>query len=81
MHFVFLMKAILNLITFKFLLHVFIRYTLGVDMWSLGCILGEMLLGKPMFPGASTLDQIERIMAVISPPSREGELLNGIFII
>ncbi|XP_042868432.1 extracellular signal-regulated kinase 2-like isoform X2 [Penaeus japonicus] len=47
------------------------RYTLGVDMWSLGCILGEMLLGKPMFPGASTLDQIERIMAVISPPSRE----------
>ncbi|XP_064107490.1 extracellular signal-regulated kinase 2-like [Macrobrachium nipponense] len=47
------------------------RYTLGVDMWSLGCILGEMLLGKPMFPGSSTLDQIERIMAVITPPSRE----------
>ena len=23
-----------------------IRYTKGVDMWSLGCILGEMLLGK-----------------------------------
>ncbi|KAK7086136.1 Mitogen-activated protein kinase 15 [Halocaridina rubra] len=47
------------------------RYTLGVDMWSLGCILGEMLLGKPMFPGSSTIDQIERIMAVIAPPSRE----------
>ncbi|KAG7156531.1 Mitogen-activated protein kinase 15-like [Homarus americanus] len=47
------------------------RYTLGVDMWSLGCILGEMLLGKPMFPGSSTLDQIERIMSVISPPCRE----------
>lgn len=47
------------------------RYTLGVDMWSLGCILGEMLLGKPMFPGSSTLDQIERIMSIISPPSRE----------
>ena len=41
-------------------------------MWSLGCILGEMLLGKPMFPGSSTLDQIERIMAVIKQPSREG---------
>ncbi|XP_069163583.1 extracellular signal-regulated kinase 2 isoform X2 [Procambarus clarkii] len=47
------------------------RYTLGVDMWSLGCILGEMLLGKPMFPGSSTLDQIERIMSIISPPCRE----------
>ncbi|XP_076032521.1 extracellular signal-regulated kinase 2-like [Oratosquilla oratoria] len=47
------------------------RYTLGVDMWSLGCILGEMLLGKPLFPGSSTLDQIERIMAIINSPSRE----------
>ncbi|KAK8396499.1 hypothetical protein O3P69_005503 [Scylla paramamosain] len=47
------------------------RYTLGVDMWSLGCILGEMLLGKPMFPGSSTIDQIERIMAVIPPPNRD----------
>ncbi|KAK4324041.1 hypothetical protein Pmani_005290 [Petrolisthes manimaculis] len=47
------------------------RYTLGVDMWSLGCILGEMLLGKPMFPGSSTIDQIERIMAIIAPPSRD----------
>ncbi len=27
------------------------RYTKGVDMWSVGCILGEMLLGKPLFPG------------------------------
>ena len=27
------------------------RYTAGVDMWSLGCILAEMLLGKPLFPG------------------------------
>jgi mitogen-activated protein kinase 15 len=27
------------------------KYTKGVDMWSLGCILGEMLAGKPIFPG------------------------------
>ncbi|XP_059162528.1 extracellular signal-regulated kinase 2-like [Physella acuta] len=46
------------------------RYTKGVDMWSLGCILGEMLLGKPVFPGSSTLNQIERIMASIPTPSR-----------
>jgi len=46
------------------------RYTKGVDMWSVGCILGELLLGKPLFPGSSTLNQIERIMNVISRPSR-----------
>ena len=26
------------------------RYTYGVDMWSVGCILGEMIHGKPIFP-------------------------------
>ncbi|KAH9523680.1 Mitogen-activated protein kinase 15 [Bulinus truncatus] len=46
------------------------RYTKGVDMWSLGCILGEMLLGKPLFPGSSTINQIERIMNSIPTPSR-----------
>lgn len=47
------------------------RYTKGIDMWSLGCILGEMLSGKPLFPGSSTLNQIERIIASIDPPSVE----------
>lgn len=47
------------------------RYTKGVDMWSVGCILGEMLLGKPLFPGTSTINQIEKILSVIAPPSNE----------
>ncbi|CAD5112422.1 DgyrCDS1645 [Dimorphilus gyrociliatus] len=47
------------------------NYTKGVDMWSMGCILGEMLMGKPLFPGSSTLNQIERIMSTIDLPSRE----------
>uniref|UniRef100_A0A452H5A2 Protein kinase domain-containing protein n=1 Tax=Gopherus agassizii TaxID=38772 RepID=A0A452H5A2_9SAUR len=46
-------------------------YTKGVDMWSIGCILGEMLLGKPLFPGTSTVNQIEQILSVISAPSQE----------
>lgn len=49
------------------------RYTKGVDMWSLGCILGEMLLGKGLFPGTSTLNQIEKIMSAIPHPSPEGD--------
>ena len=43
-------------------------------MWSLGCILGEMLAGKPLFPGSSTINQIEKIMNYIAEPSREGTL-------
>ncbi|NXW47338.1 MK15 kinase, partial [Nyctiprogne leucopyga] len=46
-------------------------YTKGVDMWSIGCILGELLLGKPLFPGTSTMNQIEQILRVIPAPSPE----------
>lgn len=42
-------------------------------MWSLGCILGEMLRGRPLFPGTSTLHQLELILATIPPPSQEGK--------
>ncbi|CAK6949439.1 mitogen-activated protein kinase 15 [Scomber scombrus] len=50
------------------------RYTKGVDMWSLGCILGEMLLGKALFPGTSTINQIEKIMSAIPHPSPDDVL-------
>lgn len=42
-------------------------------MWSLGCILGEMLAGKPIFPGTSTVNQVEKIMSTIPMPSAEGK--------
>ncbi|KAF7457907.1 putative cell-cycle-assocaited protein kinase ERK7 [Cryptosporidium felis] len=47
------------------------KYTKGIDMWSLGCILGEILCGKPIFPGSSTMNQLERIIGVIDFPSDE----------
>uniref|UniRef100_A0A8C9PUC5 Mitogen-activated protein kinase 15 n=1 Tax=Spermophilus dauricus TaxID=99837 RepID=A0A8C9PUC5_SPEDA len=46
-------------------------YTLGVDMWSLGCILGEMLRGQPLFPGTSTVHQLELILETIPLPTEE----------
>ncbi|CAI2368800.1 unnamed protein product [Moneuplotes crassus] len=46
-------------------------YTKGVDMWSVGCILAELMLGKPMFPGVSTLNQIERVLKVTGMPTQE----------
>lgn len=47
------------------------HYTKGVDMWSLGCIVGEMLLGRPVFPGTSTMNQLDRIMEITGRPSVE----------
>lgn len=41
-------------------------------MWSLGCILAEMILGKPLFPGTSTMNQVEMIMSSITPPTERG---------
>ena len=40
-------------------------------MWSLGCILAELLLGKPVFPGTSTLNQLDRVMELIGRPSQD----------
>ena len=55
-------------------------YGKSVDMWSLGCIFGEMLGGKPLFPGANTLNQLERVGQVIgAPDSNEIEKLNSPF--
>jgi len=40
-------------------------------MWSVGCILGELLGGKPMFPGTSTMNQLDRIIEVTGRPSQD----------
>ena len=47
------------------------KYGKAVDMWSLGCILGEMLLGKPMFPGSSTMNQLDRILELTGKPTHD----------
>ena len=47
------------------------KYSFAVDMWSMGCILAEMLQGKPMFPGSSTINQIEKIVELAGHPSAE----------
>lgn len=44
-------------------------YTKAVDMWSVGCIMGELVTGKAIFPGTSTLNQIERILELLGKPS------------
>jgi len=46
-------------------------YTKAVDVWSAGCILGEIIIGKPIFPGTSTLNQIEKVIRCIGQPSSQ----------
>ena len=40
-------------------------------MWGLGCILGEILVSKPIFPGTSTINQIEKIFALAGKPTTQ----------
>ncbi|KAM3137466.1 Protein kinase domain [Paramecium bursaria] len=47
------------------------KYSKAVDMWSIGCILGEMILGKAIFPGTSTMNQVEMILDLLGSPSIE----------
>jgi mitogen-activated protein kinase 15 len=44
------------------------QYSKAVDMWSVGCILGELIVGKAIFPGKSTINQIELILDLLGKP-------------
>ncbi|CAK4509027.1 unnamed protein product [Aphanomyces euteiches] len=41
-----------------------------VDMWSVGCILGELVARKPLFPGSDFMDQLTRVFKVIEIPPK-----------
>ncbi|CAM9928275.1 unnamed protein product, partial [Ectocarpus fasciculatus] len=46
-------------------------YTCAIDTWSLGCVAAELLLGEPLFPGDSGVDQLVEIIKVLGTPTRE----------
>jgi glycogen synthase kinase 3 beta len=46
-------------------------YTPQIDMWSIGCVLVEMINGVPPFLGNSQIDQLIEIMKVLGTPPRE----------
>uniref|UniRef100_A0AAY4EYM2 mitogen-activated protein kinase n=1 Tax=Denticeps clupeoides TaxID=299321 RepID=A0AAY4EYM2_9TELE len=47
------------------------HYNQTVDIWSVGCIMGELLKGKVLFPGNDYIDQLKRIMEVVGTPTPE----------
>ncbi|KAJ8402573.1 hypothetical protein AAFF_G00366560 [Aldrovandia affinis] len=46
-------------------------YTKSIDIWSVGCILAEMLSNRPIFPGKHYLDQLNHILGILGSPSQE----------
>ena len=46
-------------------------YTKSIDIWSVGCILAEMLSNRPIFPGKYYLDQLQQILGVLGSPTQE----------
>ncbi|XP_045549091.1 cyclin-dependent kinase 11B isoform X14 [Salmo salar] len=47
------------------------EYSTAVDLWSVGCIFGELLTQKPLFPGKSEIDQINKIFKDLGSPSEK----------
>jgi len=47
------------------------HYHQTVDMWSVGCIMAELLTGKPLFPGTDHINQLERILTLCGTPNDE----------
>ncbi|KAL4312372.1 hypothetical protein GQ457_01G050590 [Hibiscus cannabinus] len=47
------------------------EYTTAIDMWSVGCVMAELMLGHPLFPGESSVDQLVEIIKILGTPTRE----------
>ena len=47
------------------------EYTSAIDVWSSGCVAAELLLGHPLFPGDTGVDQLVEIIKVLGTPTKE----------
>ena len=42
-----------------------------LDVWSTGCVMAELMLGQPLFPGESGIDQLVEIIKILGTPTRD----------
>ncbi|KAJ7177629.1 protein kinase gsk3 [Mycena filopes] len=53
------------------------EYTTTIDIWSAGCVIAELMLGQPIFPGESDVEQLMNITKILGEPSEEQvEMMN-----
>jgi len=46
------------------------HYDCAIDVWSVGCVIAEMVIGEPIFCGESALDQLAEIIKVLGTPTQ-----------
>jgi glycogen synthase kinase 3 beta len=46
-------------------------YSTAIDVWSIGCVVAELILGQPLFPGESAVDQLVEMIKVIGTPTKD----------
>jgi serine/threonine protein kinase len=53
------------------------EYSTSIDVWSAGCVAAELMLGHPLFPGDTGVDQLVEIIKVLGTPTKaEVEAMN-----
>jgi len=45
------------------------EYSNAIDVWSIGCVIAEMVIGRPLFPGDSSINQLIEIIKVLGSPT------------
>lgn len=46
------------------------NYNSPIDLWAVGCIMAELYLLRPLFPGNSEMDQIFKICSYLGTPDK-----------
>ncbi|WBF11783.1 hypothetical protein N7582_001042 [Saccharomyces uvarum] len=46
-------------------------YSNQIDVWSSACVIAELLLGKPLFPGESSIDQLVEVIKIMGIPTKD----------
>ncbi|KZV14926.1 Serine/threonine-protein kinase [Dorcoceras hygrometricum] len=47
------------------------EYGVGIDLWSVGCLLAEMFVGRPIMPGTNEIEQLHKIFKLCGSPSED----------
>lgn len=48
-----------------------VEYTVAIDIWSAGCVMAELFLGKPIFVGETNIDLLVEILKILGTPTPE----------
>jgi glycogen synthase kinase 3 beta len=46
-------------------------YDSQIDVWSMGCVISELVLGRPLFPGSTPSDQLVEIIKILGTPTKD----------